>query len=32
MQETIMNNFLQATQYEVHMHANFEYLNVHIFL
>jgi hypothetical protein len=32
MQETIMNNFVQATEYEVHMQAKFEYLDIYRFL
>jgi hypothetical protein len=24
-----MNNFVQATEYEVHMHAKFEYLDIY---
>jgi hypothetical protein len=32
MQETIMKNFVQATEYEVHMHAKFEYLDIYRFL
>jgi hypothetical protein len=32
MQETIRGNFGQATEYEVYMHAKFEYLDIYIFL
>jgi hypothetical protein len=32
MQETNMSNFVQATEHEVYMHANFEYSNIYIFL
>jgi hypothetical protein len=32
MQETIMSNFVQATEYEVYKHAKFEYLDSYIFL
>jgi hypothetical protein len=32
MQGIIMGNFLQATEYEMYMHAKFEYLDIHIFL
>jgi hypothetical protein len=32
MQETIRGNFVQATKYEVCMHAKFEYLSIYIFL
>jgi hypothetical protein len=32
MQETIMSNFVQPTEYEVYMHAKFEYLDIYIFL
>jgi hypothetical protein len=32
MQETIMSNFVPATEYEVYMHAMFEYLDTYIFL
>jgi hypothetical protein len=32
MQKTIMSNFVQATEYEVHMHAKFEYLDIYRFL
>jgi hypothetical protein len=27
-----MNNFVQATEYEMYMHAKFEYLDIYIFL
>jgi hypothetical protein len=27
-----MHNFVQATKYEVYMHAKFEYLDIYIFL
>jgi hypothetical protein len=32
MLETVMSNFVQATEYEVHMHAKFEYLDIYRFL
>jgi hypothetical protein len=32
MQETITNNFVQATEYELYMHAKFEYLDIYILL
>jgi hypothetical protein len=32
MQETIMINFVQATEYELYVHAKFEYLDIYIFL
>jgi hypothetical protein len=32
MQETIMSNFLQATEYEVYLHAKFEYLDIYRFV
>jgi hypothetical protein len=32
MQEIIMSNFVQPTEYEVYMHAKFEYLDIYIFL
>jgi hypothetical protein len=32
MQETIMSNFVQATEYEVYMHAKFAYLDTYRFL
>ncbi len=32
MQETIMRNIVQATEYGVYMHAKFEYLDIYIFL
>jgi hypothetical protein len=32
MQETMMCNFVQATEYELYMHAKFEYLDTDIFL
>jgi hypothetical protein len=32
MQETIMSNFLQATKYEVYLHAKFEYLDIYRFV
>jgi hypothetical protein len=32
MQETIMSNFVQATEYEGYVHAKFEYLDTYIFL
>jgi hypothetical protein len=32
MQETIMSNFVQATKYEVYIHAKFEYLDIYIYL
>jgi hypothetical protein len=32
MQGIIMGNFVQATEYKVHMYAKFEYLDIHIFL
>jgi hypothetical protein len=32
MQETIMRNLVQCTEYEVYMHAKFEYLDIYIFL
>jgi hypothetical protein len=32
MQGIIMGNFVQATKYEMYMHAKFEYLDIHIFL
>jgi hypothetical protein len=31
-QEIIMRNFVQATEYDVNMHANIEYLDIYIFL
>jgi hypothetical protein len=27
-----MRNFVQATEYEMYMHAMFEYLDIHLFL
>jgi hypothetical protein len=32
MQGVIMGNFLQATEYEMYLHAKFEYLDSNIFL
>jgi hypothetical protein len=32
MQETIVNNFVQATEYDVHMYAKFEYLDIYSFV
>jgi hypothetical protein len=32
MQEKIRGKFVQATEYEVYMHAKFEYLDIYIFL
>jgi hypothetical protein len=32
MQETIMSNFVQATEYNVNMYAKFEYLDIYSFL
>jgi hypothetical protein len=32
MQETIMSNFVQVTEYEVYIQAMFEYLDTYIFL
>jgi hypothetical protein len=32
MQGIIMGNFVQATEYEMYMHAKFEDLDIHIFL
>ncbi len=32
MQGIIVDNFLQAIEYEMYMHAKFEYLDIHIFL
>jgi hypothetical protein len=32
MQEVIMGNFVQASGYEMYLHAMFEYLDIHIFL
>jgi hypothetical protein len=32
MQETITGNFVQASEYEVYMHAKFEYLDIYILL
>jgi hypothetical protein len=29
MQETFMSNFVPATEYEVHMHVKFEYLDIY---
>jgi hypothetical protein len=31
MQETIMSNFVQATDYEVYMHAKFGDFNFYVF-
>jgi hypothetical protein len=31
MQGVIMGNFVQATKYEMYLHANFEYLHIHIY-
>jgi hypothetical protein len=31
-QEIIMRNFVQATEYEMYMHAMFEYLDIYLFL
>jgi hypothetical protein len=31
MQETIMNNFVQATKYDMHMYAKLEYLDIYSF-
>jgi hypothetical protein len=32
MQETIMSDFVPATEYEMHMHAKIENLNIYKFL
>jgi hypothetical protein len=32
MQGIIMDNFVQATEYEMYIYAKFEYLDIHIFL
>jgi hypothetical protein len=32
MLETIMSNFVQATEYKVYMHAKFEYQDIYMFL
>jgi hypothetical protein len=32
MQETIIGNFMRATEYEVYMHAKFEYLDIYTLL
>jgi hypothetical protein len=32
MQGRIISNFVQATEYEVYMHAKFEYLDMYRFL
>jgi hypothetical protein len=31
-QEIIIRKFVQATEYDMYMHAKFEYLDVHLFL
>jgi hypothetical protein len=31
MQKTIIRNFVQAIEYEVYIHAMFEYLDIYIF-
>jgi hypothetical protein len=31
MQETNMSNFVQITEHEVHMYANMQCINMHIF-
>jgi hypothetical protein len=32
MRGIIVDNFIQATEYDMYMHMKFEYLDIHIFL
>jgi hypothetical protein len=32
MQGVNMDNFVETTEYEMYLHAKFEYLDIHIFL